>query len=109
MDQNSDTNNAAGAVAQERLVLPFFRVIVSKLRDGKRWQIVSNPQWDYFTRAQDAILQNMANDYSEYLNCGVVYRMIRAERLREYVDGRSFKPEYALDPRQNDQVEARRE
>lgn len=101
MKSKSDSNNTAGAVAQERLVLPFFRVIVTKLRDGERWKIVSNPRWDHCTRAQNAILQNEANDYAEYSNCGCVYRMIRAKNLREYVDGRSFKPEWALDPRQN--------
>lgn len=94
------TENVA-SVASTSLVLPFFRVIVTKLRDGERWKIVSNPRWDHCTRAQNAILQNEANDYAEYSNCGCVYRMIRAKNLREYVDGRSFKPEWALDPRQN--------
>jgi hypothetical protein len=94
-------------VSSDALVLPFFRVIVTKLRDGERWKIVSNPRWDHCTRAQNAILQNEANDYAEHSNCGCVYRMIRAKNLREYVDGRSFKPEWALDPRQNVHVDAR--
>lgn len=100
----SDTER--GAVDQPRLVLPFFRVIVSKLEGGHRWRIVSNPRWDHCTRGQSAILDNTCNDYAEYTNCGVVYRMIRMERIREYVDGRKFDPAWSLDPRQNGEAEA---
>lgn len=101
MKPESNSNNTAGAVAQERLVLPFFRVVVTKLEGGHRWRIVSNPKWCHVTRGQSAILDNTCNDYAEYTNCGCVYRMIRVEKLREYVDGRKFDPEWSLDPRQN--------
>jgi hypothetical protein len=102
MKPKSDSNNTAGAV-----VPPFFRVVVTKLADGHRWKIVSNPRWDHCTRGQSAILDNTCNDYAEYLNCGCVYRMIRVENLREYVDGRKFDPAWSLDPRQNANVDAR--
>lgn len=70
MKPESNSNNTAGAVAQERLVLPFFRVVVTKLEGGHRWRIVSNPKWCHVTRGQSAILDNTCNDYAEYTNCG---------------------------------------
>jgi len=68
MNQKSDSNNTAGAVAQERLVLPFFRVVVTKLEGGHRWSIVSNPKWCHVTRGQSAILDNTCNDYSFHIH-----------------------------------------
>lgn len=87
--------------SDQRLVMPFFRVILSKLIRGEKWQIISNPRWDTFTRAQSNVLLNEANDYAEYTNCGVVYRMVRVKDLDKYLDDTGIKPEWALDPRHN--------
>jgi hypothetical protein len=86
-------------VRVQPVVMPFFRVILSKLIRGEKWGIISNPRWDTCTRAQSNVLLNMANGYAEYSNCGVVYRMVRVEDLDEYLDDTGIKPEWALDPR----------
>ncbi len=89
-----------GADSQRRLVMPFFRVILSRHESNPEWQIVSNPRWDCFTKAQSAILENMANEYAEYKNCGCMSRMIRAQDLENY--GLKVTDEsWALDPRPN--------
>lgn len=90
------------AVVQERLVLPFFRVILTRLAGRDEWHVVSNPRWDHCTRGQSAILDNTCNDYAEYRNCGCVYRMIRYKDRREY-GIRKLRSVWTLDPRQNAQ------
>ena len=97
-------NVERGADSQRRLFMPFFRVILSRHESNPEWQIVSNPQWDCFTKAQSAILENMANDYAEYKNCGCMSRMIRAQDLKNY--GLTVTDEsWSLDPRHNDQAQ----
>lgn len=89
------------------VVMPFFRVILSRHESNPEWQIVSNPRWDYFTKAQSVILENFANDYAEYKNCGCMSRMVRVEDLEEY--GLTVTdPAWALDPRHNDGTHAPR-
>lgn len=61
------------------------RVIVSRLMNVHyQWQPISNPRWDHFTRAASSILDNDANSYAEYENCGVVYRIVRRRDLERY-------------------------
>ena len=107
MSNQTQTASGTGAVDQKPLVLPFFRVVVTKLEGGHRWRIVQNPKWGPITRGQSMILDNAYNEYAEYTNCGCVYRMIRVETIHEYVDGRKFDPAWALDPRLNADVEPR--
>lgn len=79
-------------------VKPHFRVLLCRHESNPDWQIVSNPRWDYFTKAQSAILENFANDYAEYKNCGCLHRMVKVEDLNKY--GLKLTNEsYALDPR----------
>lgn len=73
-----------------------FRIIITRFND-KRWDVICNPQWDNAKKALNMILHNSANDYAEYKNCGVTYRMIRAENWNEYCDG-EIDPSWALDP-----------
>jgi regulator of sirC expression with transglutaminase-like and TPR domain len=86
--------------ASKPTVPPFFRVIISRLTNSQKWQIISNPRWDYATKAQSAILHNESNDYTEYSNCGVIYRMVRKQDLHRYMDDQEFDPAWALDPRE---------
>ena len=62
------------------------RVVLTRLasQPNQLWDMISNPRWDYFTKALSAILDNSSNRYVEYENCGVVYRMIRRKDLTEY-------------------------
>jgi hypothetical protein len=103
--QSKPTDSEQGSgkgLSVQRLVLPFFRVILSRLEGKREWRIVANPRWDYFSRAESAILDNEANDYAEHSNCGVVYRMIRAKDWLRYGDG-ELSSAWTLDPRQNAQ------
>lgn len=86
---------------QQSEILPFFRVILTRLCDGEKWRIVTNPCWDHLTKAQNDILQNEYNHYAEYCNCGSIYRMIRAQDISEYLEDNSLKHEWTLDPRKN--------
>lgn len=66
-----------------------------------KWEVVSNAKVDHFTGAMNDILRNLANDYAEYKNCGVVYRMIRFMDLFQYFDDVSFvSPKLALSPKE---------
>lgn len=89
------------------MVMPFFRVILSKLIRGEKWQIISNPRWDTCTRAQSDVLLNECNDYAEYVNCGVVYRMVRVKDLDAYLSDTAIEPDWALDPRHNAEITRR--
>ncbi|WP_193214970.1 hypothetical protein [Luteolibacter marinus] len=106
---STPADKGAGGGRDHALVLPVFRVILSRL-EGKqeKWSVVVNPRWDHFSRAESAILDNEANDYAEHANCGVVYRMIRAKDWLRYGDG-ELAPAWTLDPRQNADGDARRE
>lgn len=81
----------------EPLCLDYFRVILVRGDEEQKWNVVANPKWNPFTRALSNILQNHCNGYSEYGNCGVVYRMIRADDWLEYASG-ELHPAWALDP-----------
>ena len=96
--------NTPNRVRSSELVMPYFRVILSKLIHDDKWQIISNPRWDTFTRAQSDVLLNEFNDYAEYTNCGVVYRMVRVKDLDKYLDDTRVKPEWALNLRHNDKL-----
>ena len=98
---NTKTNSPAPEVGSSALVLPFFRVILTRLKDQKELAIVSNPRWDCFSRAESSVQDNSANDYVEHANCGCVYRMIRYKDRRQY-GIRKLRPEWTLDPRQNE-------
>jgi type II secretory pathway component PulL len=87
-------------VGSDALVLPFFRVILTRFNDQKEWSVVANPRWDCFSRAESSMLNNDANDYVEHANCGCVYRMIRAKDWAMYAGG-ELAPAWTLDPRQN--------
>ena len=87
-------------IPEERIIMSFFRVILSRLESNLDWQIVSNPRWDYFTKAQSAILDNGVNDYAEYKNGGRISRMVRFSDLESY--GLKINDEsWVLDPRHN--------
>lgn len=74
------------------------RLLISKLQGStKPWTIISNPAWSHTTRAQDMILHNTFNDYAEYYNCGVRYRMIRIKDAHKYgIKKDRIKPESIL-------------
>lgn len=80
-------------------ILPFFRVIISRLDEDEKWIVLSNPRWDYFAIALNMLLLNHANEYADYKNCGVLYRMIRVESIEKYFNETTLKPEWTLDPR----------
>ncbi len=63
------------------------------------WQVISNPSWDYFTRAASTVLLNASNSYVEYENCGVIYRLVRRKDLAWY----GIDPETAVGLSQPDQ------
>lgn len=76
-----------------------FRVILTCDCDKlyAPWSVVKNPKWNPVTRGQSAILDNEVNDYAEYKNCGVIYRMIRVTDWNDYERG-SLEPEWTLNP-----------
>lgn len=94
--QMSESGEAGGR--QERHVLSFFRVILTRLNTSKKWGVVGNPRWDCCTKAQSEILRNEANEYSEFENSGVIYRMIREGDWSKYFDY-EMDAVWALDPR----------
>ena len=59
------------------------RVFLSKLKKDEIWGI-TNLSWNWATEAMSNILQNYCNEYVEYYNCGVQYRMIRREDIKKY-------------------------
>jgi hypothetical protein len=82
------------------LVMPYFRVILIKNQNEGCWHICSNPSWSFASEALSTVLFNAANNYVEYMNCGVRHRMIRFSDLKLYIPGvQDFKSECALDPR----------
>lgn len=73
------------------------RIIVSHGEWEYGWSIISNPKIDYFTKASNNILKNEANDYVEYKNCGVSYRMIRLKDIANYmIEREEVKEEWIL-------------
>ena len=70
------------------------RIVLTRLvsQPDRPWDFISNPRWDYFTKALSAVLDNAFNSYAEYENCGVVYRMVRRKDLTEYLT------KYGMDP-----------
>lgn len=74
-----------------------YRVLISTLSLGDTWKIVVNPRWNASMRACNQILLSFANDYAEYKNCGVIYRMIRVRDLEKYGIN-EVKPEWVLNP-----------
>lgn len=61
------------------------RLLIARL-DCERgyWQPVANPRWSMFTEAMSTLLMNSCNDYIEYANSGVRYRMIRWKDREKY-------------------------
>ena len=64
-----------------------MKIILTKVNTDTKWNIVANPKWDAVSQYQSMILENFANDYVEYQNCGCIYRMIRAEDWEKYGEG----------------------
>lgn len=63
-------------------------VELCRLDTAEKWSIVSNPRFDSSLGEAIAaqLMRNSANKYVEYKNCGVIYRVIRKEDLKEYFD-----------------------
>jgi hypothetical protein len=61
--------------------------LISRLNDRALWRVVSNPRWDrnFQEGIAKKLLENSANLYVEYENCGCVRRVIRTEDLPKYV------------------------
>ena len=73
------------------------RVILTRLSEEDKWQVVANPKWASSTVGMSNILDNSANDYAEYKNCGCIYRMIRDKDWPEYGEG-ELADAWMLDP-----------
>jgi hypothetical protein len=55
------------------------RYLICRQVDKIQWMIVSNPNWTVGEEQTASImLCNMANEYVEYENCGIVYRVVRS-------------------------------
>lgn len=79
------------------------RVLISRLTGSPNWKVISNLERNHFTASLSSILDNECNDYVEYRNCAVIYRMVRRSSLGTYaIYGDNFK---SLSPRDL-QVEA---
>ncbi len=95
----SKPENCAGKVPVEHLVMPHFRVVLLRVETHFIWKICCNPSWGHSEKCFSDVLLNQANEYVEYKNCGVQYRIIRFGDIDKYIDKLStFKPEWALDP-----------
>ncbi len=60
--------------------------LLCKLIGARVWQQASNPLW-YEPHSEGyaaKMLQNWTVEYVEYINSGVVYRVIRSNRVRAY-------------------------
>lgn len=60
-------------------------ILVGRLDNKQEWSVISNPDKSSLDNAA-RILANPFNDYVEWSNCGVVYRVVRAEDLGQYND-----------------------
>jgi hypothetical protein len=58
-------------------------IMLCRLDTEANWREVANPL-DSDLRAAYSILGNRFNEYVEWLNCGVVYRVIRNKDLGKY-------------------------
>ena len=66
------------------------RILLSKLKREEIWRITKF-RWDWETKAMSQILENCFNEYVEYYNCGVQYRMIRTEDIEKYIANSTVK------------------
>jgi hypothetical protein len=59
------------------------RILICKMGENP-WTPISNPHNDAWMFACSGKLWNYANDYVEYKNCGVRYRIIRRSDAEHY-------------------------
>ena len=85
----------------DKVIEPFFRLLLSKMDGSGPWSLISNPSWDIFSKSADTILHNAVNEYVEYKNCGVAHRMIRVSDADKYgIHKQDLRIEFTLDPRE---------
>ena len=60
------------------------RIIVMMDETEEYWSLIGNPAVDCLSKCCNEMLHNGANEYVEYKNCGVRYRMIRKEAALDY-------------------------
>lgn len=95
----TDTKKREGSDSLNELVMPWFRVLLSRMDVNRPWEIISNPDWNVISRACNTVLTNFANDYAEYKNCGVTYRLIRLDDVEGYgVEREAINREWMLNP-----------
>ena len=61
-------------------------VLICRLSIYHVWRIVNNPDFDndFEEGLLIKLMQNYANEYAEFCNCGVIYRLIRKEDSEKY-------------------------
>ena len=77
---------STSTLSDPNLLSPEGFLYICKPENVEHWAQVSNPNWE----AGDSLLArkilsgNSFNEYCAYANCGVEYRIIRAEDMHKY-------------------------
>ena len=61
-------------------------ISICRLDGQAEWSIISNMTKDGNYKASQIILANSFNEYVEWRNCGVIYRIVRESDLNKYVN-----------------------
>mgnify|MGYP001581746776 CR=1 FL=1 len=68
--------------------MDLYAVIFRIDKDGSEWSKIENPLWEINSLSNESralsMMINSFNDYVEYRNCGVIYRVIRTSDMELY-------------------------
>ena len=83
-ESNTDKKETTVSGRLHKLVKPYDRILLTKLEGEEFWRIISNPRWDYFTKAKNNLLRNECIEYAETKNGPSRDRMVRISDIEKY-------------------------